>query len=132
MRQLVDTIKQQSSSGNNQSSIAAAGGASSALLSLLSAPSTGEKASSSGCDSLQSALAGFMGGAAQSETLRAAVTVNQQADGNTGTIVRTGPGLFTRTVFSAVEAGTLGNGECLTWGRKVVLTCLQTRSAYTQ
>jgi hypothetical protein len=126
MRLLIDAIKQQQSSSSNSNSsssvngssgsaVAAAGAHSSALLALLNNTDNNSSSSSSNSTaaplSATALLAAFSGAAEVSAAL-AAVNIrgSDVVSDVTSTIVRTGPGLFTRTVMQYATTQGLGQG----------------------
>jgi hypothetical protein len=129
MRLLIDAIKQQQSSSSNSNSsssvngssgsaVAAAGAHSSALLALLALLNNTDNNSSSSSSNSTAAplsatalLAAFSGAAEVSAAL-AAVNIrgSDVVSDVTSTIVRTGPGLFTRTVMQYATTQGLGQG----------------------
>jgi hypothetical protein len=130
MRLLIDAIKQQqqtsstsssnstSSSGtsNSSSAVAAAGAHSSALLALLNNTNSSSSSSNSSANtaallSATSLLAAFTDAAEVSAALEAVSIRGSDVVSNvTSTIVRTGPGLFTRTVMHYATTHGLGQG----------------------
>jgi hypothetical protein len=131
MRLLIDAIKQQQNSSTNSSSsntgnsagkssstaVAAAGAHSSALLALLnntnssSSSSNNSSANTAAPLSATSLLAAFTDAAEVSAALEAvSIRGSDVVSDVTSTIVRTGPGLFTRTVMHYAATQGLGQG----------------------